>query len=75
MSNVWVLLVARALIVFGSMGLPATQTHPTEVMLAVAALHVVTAPILLYADVALWTLTGVQHIIIHQGYVKLIMSI
>lgn len=40
------------------MGLPASQTHPAEVMLTVAALHVVTATILLYADMAFWTLAG-----------------
>lgn len=57
------------------MGLPATQTHPTEVMLTVAALHVVTAPILLYADVALWTLQRTQQKKNNQDLVLLTSSV
>ena len=38
---------------------PVPQTHPAEVVLAVIALHVVTAAILLDADIALGTVLGV----------------
>ena len=38
---------------------PVAQTHPTEVVFAVKALHVVAASILLNADVALGTVLGV----------------
>jgi hypothetical protein len=34
------------------MGAPVTKAHPAELVLAVEALHVVTAPVLLDADVA-----------------------
>ena len=60
MGNVWVLLVAGALVILRAVSLPAAQTHPAEVMLTVAALHVVTAAILLYTDVALGTLETEQ---------------
>lgn len=55
-SNVRVFFVARTLIVLGSMGLPTSETHPTEVVFAVVALHVVAAPVLFNADMALWAL-------------------
>jgi hypothetical protein len=38
------------------MSLPISQTHPTEVMLAAVALHVITTSILFNADVALGAL-------------------
>lgn len=61
MGNVWVLLVAGTLVILRAVSLPAAKTHPAEVMLTVAALHVVTATILLYADVTLGTLVGRKH--------------
>lgn len=38
------------------MGFPTAKTHPTKVLLAIIALHVVAATILLNAYVALWAL-------------------
>jgi hypothetical protein len=39
------------------MGLPVSETHPAEVVLAVVTLHMVTASILLNTDVTMRTLT------------------
>ena len=39
---------------------PVPETHPAEVVLAVEALHVVAAPVLLNADVALGTIFSVS---------------
>ena len=38
---------------------PVAETHPAEVVFAVEALHVVTASVLLNADIALGTVLGV----------------
>ena len=43
---------------------PVAETHPAEVVFAVEALHVVTASVLLNADIALGTvLQKVEHLI------------
>jgi len=53
MSNIGVFLVARTLVILRSVCFPIAEAHPAELVPAVVALHVVAAPILLNADMAL----------------------
>lgn len=57
MRYVRVLFVPWALIVLWPMGLPVSEAHPTEVVFAVVALHMVTAARLLDANVTLGALS------------------
>jgi len=50
------LFLPAAFVVFRAMTLPISEAHPTEVVLARVALHVVAAAIFLYAYAAFWTL-------------------
>ena len=54
-GHIWILLVARTPVVFGSVRLPIAQAHPAKVVLATVALHMITAAVLLYANLALGT--------------------
>lgn len=47
-----VLLVPAALVILAAVVLPVAETHPTEVVLALGALHVVTAAVLLDTSMA-----------------------
>lgn len=58
--NIWIFLVARTLVVLGTVSLPVTETHPAKVVLAVEALHMIAAPVLLDADVTLGTVLRVR---------------
>lgn len=49
-GQVGVLLITAALIILGAVRLPVAETHPAEVVATRAALHVVAAAVLLYAD-------------------------
>lgn len=49
-GNIRILLVARAFIIFGTMSFPVSQAHPTEIMLTVAALHVITTTVFFDTD-------------------------
>lgn len=55
-SNIWILFISWALVVFWAMRLPITETHPTEIMFTVVALHVIATAILLDTYMTLWTL-------------------
>lgn len=57
--NVWIFFVSRALIIFGTVRLPVTQAHPTEIMLTTEALHVVAAAIFFDAYVTFGAILGV----------------
>lgn len=59
-GNVWILFVARTLVVLGAVRLPVAHAHPAKVVLAVEALHVIAAAVLLNADVALRTVFSVR---------------
>ena len=54
-SNIGIFLVTRAAVILGAMGLPVAQTHPAEIVFASIALHMVTASIFLYTNLALGT--------------------
>uniref|UniRef100_A0A8D8T8B4 Uncharacterized protein n=1 Tax=Cacopsylla melanoneura TaxID=428564 RepID=A0A8D8T8B4_9HEMI len=47
-------------VVFGTVLFPITKAHPAELMLAMIALHVVTAPVLFNTNVTLGTVFGVR---------------
>lgn len=66
MSNIGIVLVPRALIVFGPMLLPVAEAHPTEIVLTVVALHVITTAILLDDDVALGAVFRVRRNVIRR---------
>lgn len=57
--NIWVFLVPGTLVVLRPVSSPVTQAHPTEVMLAVVALHVITTTVLLDTNITLGAVPGV----------------
>lgn len=64
--NIWILLVPGALVVLRPVSSPVAQAHPTEVVLAVVALHVVAAAVLLDANIALGAVLGVGRDVVRR---------
>ena len=59
-SDVRVFLVYRTLVILGTVSLPVPKTHPTKIMLAFIALHVIATAVLLDAYVASWAVLRVS---------------
>lgn len=64
MGDIRIFFIPRAFVVLRTMCLPISEAHPAKVVLAVEALHVITATVLLDADVTLGTILRVSAYVI-----------
>ena len=55
-TYIWIFFIPRAFIILWPMSFPITKTHPTEIVFTMVTLHMVTASIFFYANIAFWAL-------------------